>query len=328
MKFLMAIVLVAFSMQGAYAYFDKTDRAEWVEIGGNQSAFMLPMVGDNKDKQKQFGSLNYLNDNKVGAKRVQIPHVKADNTGTFTDYYVSSHKLYLVDRTPYAREWVDAHDRGTSNKKEGFRFESADSVNIGTGITIAAYVTEEDAAKFFYHFGTQNVATGTSSTDPQSQFASVGYGRSLAEIMDTVVRAKVQATLAKEFGRLKFKDAILAKAKIIDTVESSVKAEFASKGITISFIGYAESLSFDDNIQNAINQVVIADFKYMNKDALMAVTDIDERNAKIGVTNATSETMKKWNGQINLPSFMIISEKFTEMFSGWFGNKTEQSVKK
>jgi hypothetical protein len=77
----LVIGLTAFFPSPSQAYYDQIDRAEFYEIGANQSAFLIPMVGANKDSQKQFGSVEYLNSNKVPAKRVQIPHVKADNTG-------------------------------------------------------------------------------------------------------------------------------------------------------------------------------------------------------------------------------------------------------
>ena len=301
-----------FSCSPAHAYYDKTDRAEWVNIEANQSAFLIPAVGANKTSQKQFGSIEYLADNKVAAKRVQIPHVIAANTAMVSDYYVPGATLYLVDRTPYTREWVNAADRGTSTKKEGFHFESADSINLRTGITISASVAEEDAAKFFYWFGTASVAN---SQKPEDVFASVKYGKSLADVMDTVVRAKVQQIMAKEFAKRKFLTAIQEKAAIIDVVEQTVKDEFARKGITIAFVGYAEELSFDPRIQKALDDSVIASIQYANKDAMFAVVELNKKTAEIGIINAQAATMQKWNGVINFPFF--IPDSVAQAIAGW-----------
>lgn len=298
---LIVVIAAVSCAKPAHAYYDKTDRAEWVNIEANQSAFLIPATGANKTSQKQFGSIEYLADNKVAAKRVQIPHIVAANTALVSDYYVPGATLYLVDRTPYTREWVNASDRGTSNKKEGFHFESADSINIRTGITISASVSEEDAAKFFYWFGTAAIQN---SQKPEDVFASVKYGKSLSEVMDTVVRAKVQQVLAKEFGKRKFLTAIQEKAIIIDSVEQTVKSEFAAKGITVAFVGYAEELSFDGRIQKALDDSVIATIQYSNKDAMFAVVELNKKTAEIDVIRGYAATMQKWNGQLNFPFFI------------------------
>ena len=311
-----ALVLV--SSFNASAYYDTTDRAEWIEIGANESAFMLPMTGANKTNQAKFGSIQYLDDNKVAAKRVQIPHAKADNTGMLADKYVSTHRVYILDRAPYTRDWNNAVDKGTSSKKEGFRFESADSFSIETAITVSALVKEEDAAKFFYWFGSQSVAANNS---PEQVFASTARGRSLAEVMDTVVHSRVQALLAKEFGRRKLIDGMQNKSAIIDTVEAAVTKEFAAQGITITSIGFSSDLTYDKKIQDALDSAFIAQMKLANKDAYNISLDLDKRDAENSVIRAQGEAIKKWNGDIKFPSFMVLSDKLMEIFAGWFGNK-------
>lgn len=313
-QFIIGLSVVVCAMlfsSSAHAYYDKTDRAEWVNIEANQSAFLIPAVGANKTSQKQFGSIEYLADNKVAAKRVQIPHVVAANTALISDFYVPAATLYLVDRTPYTREWVNASDRGTSTKKEGFHFESADSINLRTGITISASVAEEDAAKFFYWFGTAAIQN---SQKPEDVFASVKYGKSLSEVMDTVVRAKVQQVMAKEFAKRNFLKAIQEKAVIIDIVEQTVKEEFARKGITIAFVGYAEELSFDQRIQKALDDSVIASVQYANKEAMLSVVEINKKTAEIDVIRAQAKAIGNWNGQINFP--FIMPESWANAIAG------------
>ena len=322
---LAVVATVAIAPNDAYAYYDKTDRAEWIEIGANQSAFMIAMTGANKTNQAKFGSVAYLEENKVAAKRVQIPHVKADNTGMMTDYYVSSHRVFILDRTPYTRDWSNAVDKGTSSKKEGFRFESADSFPIETAITASALVTEEDAAKFFYWFGSANQQLNGS---PDSVFASVAHGRSLAEVMDTVVRSRIQVLLAREFGKRKLIDGMQSKATIMDIVEATVKKEFAAQGVTITSIGFSSDLTYDDKIQTALDSAFIAQMKLANKDAYNISLDLDRRDAENSVIRAQGETMKKWNGSINMPSFMVMSEGFMKWIGGFFGGPVPDTAKK
>jgi hypothetical protein len=317
---LAALMVVSFS---ASAYYDTTDRAEWVEIGANESAFMLPMTGANKTNQAKFGSIQYLDENKVAAKRVQIPHAKADNTGTFADKYVSTSRVYIVDRAPYSRDWQNATDKGTSAKKEGFKFESADSFAIETAITISAQVKEEDAAKFFYWFGSQTVAANNS---PESVFASTARGRSLAEVMDTVVHSRVQSILAKEFGKRKLIQGMADKSTIIDTVEATLKKEFAEQGVTITNVGFSSDLTYEPKIQEALDAAFIAQMKLAHKDAYNISLDLDRRDAENSVIRAQGEAMKKWDGKLSFPSFMVISDKIAEWFSGLFGSKAAPTV--
>lgn len=307
------VVVLAFAASPAHAYYDTTDRAEWVNIEANQSAFLIPAVGANKTSQKQFGSVEYLAENKVASKRVQIPHVVAANTAMLKDYYVPGATLYLIDRTLYTREWVDSIDRGTSSKKEGMHFESADSVDMSTGISITATVTEENAATFFYNFGTSGVAQ---SQKPEDVFASVKYGKSLADVMDTAVRSRVHQLLALEFAKRKFLTAISDKAVIMGIVEQTVKDEFKLKGITITSVGFAEGLTFDPKIQEAVNSSVIAGIQYASRDALLAVVEINKKNAEVDVIKAQADTMRKWNGAINFPFF--IPESLAQAIAGWF----------
>lgn len=304
--FAAASLLLVMTAAPSLAYYDKSDWAEWVEILPNQSAFLIPEVGANKDSQAAFMSETYLRDNKVAAKRVQIPHVKLDNSGTFSNFYVPGARLIVVDRTPYNREWVSAANRGTSARDEGFRFESADSVNISTGITIAAYVTEEDAAKFLYWFGV-TVDPHANLTDPAVNFASVLYGRSLASVMDTVGRGRVQALLAREFGKRSTDDGIHQKAEIMSIIEKDMKAALAAKGITVDYVGFAEALTFDDHVQSAINEAYIASKDAARAQTLAPAMANMEAMADIRVRQSYAAAIARWDGKLPaLPGFVVV----------------------
>jgi hypothetical protein len=306
---LTATILTGIFASNANAYYDTRDTPEFVQIQANQSAFAIPVVGDTKSTQTNFGSKKFLDDAKVATKRFQVPHtvIRNPNWGT-SDYYVPSVLLILVDRTPYMREWVDASDRGTSNKKEGFLFQSREGINIGAGISIAAMVKEEDAATFLYWFGTKNQQV----TDVASQFASVNYGKSLQEIMDTVVRGYVQSALASRFMSVSFADGNAHAADIMTDLRNDITKHFAEKGITIDYIGYSGPLSYSDSIQKSIDDVFISSQKAAASAAMMTAVPYMQATAEINIRNAEAAAIQRWNGAIpNLPASV------TSVGSGW-----------
>jgi hypothetical protein len=316
--------VLMFNTVPAEAYYNVKDFPEYVEIQPNESAFLIPVAGANKDSQSQFGSEAYLSANKVGSKRIQIPHTIIRNPGWSYDYYVPAAKLITVDRTPYAREWVNAADRGTSKDKQGFHFESADSINVSTGIAIAAFVTEEDTARFLYWFGvSKDQKLQPTAEDP---YPSVARGNSLAEIMDTVVRNKVQAVLAREFGNRELNIAMKEKAIIIGIVEKEVRETFAKKGITIDYVGYADSLDYPTKVQEAIDQVFITKKTAEAKEALSLMIPLYNQQAEIAIKNGVANATSKWNGSIVFPSFMVIPNSISEYLSSWFNPKPPAPV--
>lgn len=255
------------SAHNSYAFFDKTDRTEIIPVPPNWSAFWIPGFGANKDTQAQMNSEAYLQANKVPAKYFQVPHMKLSGSAGFSlfsgsDYYVNSGVLILVDRTRFSREWVNASDRGTSTKKEGFPCQSKEGLNIAVGVSIGAYVTEVDAAKFLYNFGVESTApytpTGDLEQDGKTVFQSVNYGRSLREVMDDVGRKKVQTLVCDQIGMRTFDKANEDMIPIMEQVKKDASSYFASVGITLDFVGWADTFNFDPIVQNAVNRKYIA----------------------------------------------------------------------
>ena len=309
-----AILLIATIMATpAWSFYDRKDRTEFVEIGPNQSAFLIPLTGANKAGQGKFMSIDYLQANKVATKRIQIPHVLMHMPGLEWDMYIPSAKLIIVDRTPYQREWTNNTKTGTSAKVEGFKFESNESIGMSTSLMAAAAVTEEDVAKFLYWFGVKNV---TKTDDP---YPSVAYGYSLYDVMDSYVRGMVQTVLAREMGALPVSDIIKTKKKIILTVFNEVKTAFEKEGITIKYIGYADQLNFDDaEIQKMINNVFIAKMNAERVPYLQKTLPLQNQEADIAIKNGFALSASKWNG--NIPSFLILPEKLWDTITGWFSS--------
>lgn len=251
-------LVVLFAAPDADAFFEKTERTEAYTIMPNESAFWIPDVGANKDSQAQLESETYLNQNKLAVKRFLIPHQKLTNSGGYLawDYYVPTGRLIILDRTPYSREWVDAHDRGTSKNKEGFPCQSKEGLNITAGVSIGASVSERDAAKFLYRFGVK--APAGDRTSGEVIFTSVYYGRSVREVMDDVGRKKVQTLVCAEIAGRTFDQANEDTNKIMEAVDAKAREYFSSVGITLDFIGWGDTFEFDKDVQKAVNDAYAA----------------------------------------------------------------------
>jgi hypothetical protein len=264
-------VLLAAAPQ-AGAYYDKNDYTEAIYILPNQSAFVIPDAGANKDSQAQFMSLDYLKANKIAAKRVVIPHVKLSGSGAWSDFYVPSARVIIVDRTPYNREWVTAANRGTSNRNEGMPCQSSEGLNVTAGISIGVSVREEDAARYLYYFGT--IPPTGNPTDPAIVFTSVYNARSVADVMDKVGRGEVLSLVCQEIsGRTLNADNKEAGA-IMKNVATAMTAFLAERGITLDYIGWADTFTFDQTVQKALNDKFTADTVAPVLTTLQALADV------------------------------------------------------
>jgi len=241
----------------AGAYYDKSDFTEAYTILPNESGFWIPDAGANRDSQAQFESEAYLNANRVALKRFIVPHAKLSGSGSFFDFYVPAGRLIIVDRTPFSREWVDATDRGTSHRREGFPCQSREGLNISVGVSVGASVQEQNAAKFLYRFGVAAPAAGD-RTDPKVIFNSVYYSRKLADVMDDVGRKKIQTLVCDEITARGFDKANEEAVLIMQTVDKKATAYFADVGITLEFIGWADTFTFDREVQEAVNRRYVA----------------------------------------------------------------------
>ncbi len=240
----------------AQAYYDKTDYTEAYTILPNESAFWIPDAGANKDNQAQFDSEAYLQANKIAVKRFIVPHTKLQGSGSFFDFYVPAGRLIIVDRTPFSREWVEARERGTSTRNESFPCQSREGLNISVGVSIGASVLEPNAAKYLYRFGV--LPPVGDRTDPKVIFNSVFFSRKLSDVMDDVGRKKVQTLVCNEIASRSFDKANEEANQIMGAVGKAATDYFASVGITLDFIGWADTFTFDPVVQDAVNRRYIA----------------------------------------------------------------------
>ena len=260
-----AMIAASFAMmvavtvpEKAFAFAAQTDKTEMVLILPNHSAFWVPNVGANKTDQAEFDSEAYYNDRKIAAKQFNIPHSKlAGSNGTSWtsgwDYYVPTGRLFIVDRSPITRLWVQSGKRGTSTADESFPCQSKEGLNITAGVAIGIYVTEQDAAKYLFHFGVIQPKAGTDLEDPQVIYQSVYFGRPLEDVADKVIHKEVASLVCHEIETRTLDDANANMSPMMASIETSVRKRLASEGITLDFIGWADTFSFDPDVQTAIN---------------------------------------------------------------------------
>jgi hypothetical protein len=89
-------------------------------------------------------------------------------------------------------------------------------------------------------------------------FTSVYYSRRLADAMDDVGLKKVQTLVCNEITSRSFDKANEEAVQIMEKVKSEATAYFASVGITLDFIGWADTFTFDPEVQNAVDRRYIA----------------------------------------------------------------------
>ena len=306
-------LLVAFATAPtpSKAYYDKTDYTEAFFILPNESAFYVPDVGDNKSSQAKFGSEQYYQENKIAAKRFVIPHVKLEGSGLWSNFYVPAGRLFVLNRSPVSLEWVADPKRGSSPANEAFPCQSKEGLNITVGMAIGVSVSDDNAAKYLAHFGVAPLK-GDRST-PEVTFTSIMQARPLFDVMTTVGRNKVQALVCNELTSRSFDDGNSQALVVMQSVKDAASKYFDGVGITLEYLGWADTMTFDPDVQAAVN------LRYTNEH-LRPVLDVM-------MTKAEIDTMQKWNGVIpNFSGLWILPHDVLSAFTSWLGSSTAQGA--
>ena len=213
------------------------DKPEFSTIDTAETGFLIPLEGDGKNQAK-FASEEYLTQLKVAAKRVQIPH-RWQQMGRFDSdgQWIPTVRLIKVERSPVTREWTADPSSGTAAKNQAIWIESSDSVAFSMGFTCTAHIPEEQAARFLYWYPTG----------------------SLAHVLDSEVRARVQQVAAEVAAKYPLDQLRGRKQEIMDTVRTDVIAFFKERGVTITTIGMFGGMTYENpEIQRAIDKTFIA----------------------------------------------------------------------
>ena len=253
------LALGVFTLNPAYAYYDKSDYTEAVTIYPNETAFWIPDSGGNKDSQGKMDSADYYQSNRVPLKRFIVPHTQLSGSGwgPWGNFYVPAGRLLLVDRTPFNQEWVKAQGRGSSTRDESFPCQDNQGHDVTVEVAIGTSVSEEAAARFLYYFGIKPPAGDRNR--PETVFTSVYYGRSLSEVMPTVGRGIVQALVCSQISIRDLDHVNSEAAQMLAALREAAAKEFAARGISLDYLGWAGTFTFSDGIQSAIDRRYIAD---------------------------------------------------------------------
>jgi regulator of protease activity HflC (stomatin/prohibitin superfamily) len=233
------------------------DRPEFIEIDTSETGFLIPLEGSTDD-QVSFDSEKYLDNRKVATKRVQIPHRWVQmGRAYWSGDYVGTVRLVKVDRSPITREWTAESSNGTAKQDQAIWIESNDSVGFSVGFNCTAFIEEQDTARFLYMY----------------------RSKSLADMMDTEVRARIQSVAAEVASRYDLDELRSRKQEIIDEVRSATIPFFQDRGISITTIGMFGGFTYQNpQIQRAIDETFVAQqLKVISQAKLEAQAKENER---------------------------------------------------
>ena len=239
----------------------------------SETAFLINLDGGTKDQGK-FDSVEYLNQSKVAAKRIEIP-TRWLKTGRFGHQgeWIRTQRLIKLDRTPVARRWTVEEDTGTSRSKQVLEAESKDSIGVSSGFAITAFIREEDSAKYLYKYRQQSLST----------------------IIDNQVFNAVQAVYSEVSAKYDVTELRVRKSEINDRIREVVIVEFAKDGITIDpNLGLIGGLVYDNgDIQKAIDKVFIAQNIEAQREAERKGQEVENRRLlSIEETEASQRKIK------------------------------------
>lgn len=239
------IFLLVGSLLGFWLFVGPPKLEQFVEIESHETAFLVPLEGDSKGGQAKLLSREFLESAKVAQKRISLP-LRKKSTGRLPSSfeYVPTARVIKVSRTPVTREWTDDPDSGTSNTRQKLNVESLNSVGFAVGATIEVMIEEADTATFLYFYP----------------------GKSLAEVVDTNIRGFGQKFLSEFFGALTLEECKTKKGEAFKTCGEAMTREFKARGITITYFGSSEGLTYEDpEIQASINRQIIAEQKIVTE---------------------------------------------------------------
>ncbi|MBI3632411.1 MAG: hypothetical protein HY225_03100 [Candidatus Vogelbacteria bacterium] len=249
-KLFVLALLASSTMSISGCLYQPYDVPEYVEIAPNQTAFIIPLDEDAKGSQVKFGSANYLDEHKAATKRIQIPHRWVDEGRMPGDgKYIATIKVITVDRSPVTQEWSSSGVGGASKGKDkAIWVESGDSVGFSMGFSCTAFVNEADTAQFLYMY-------------PSG---------SLANVMETEVRARIQQVAALGAAKYRLDDLRARKSEVGSAVTSDVTVFFKTRGITITTVGMFGGMTYENpDIQKAIDGTFVTQQEKVNAKAML-----------------------------------------------------------
>lgn len=267
--FLLSALFIALILSSCKPYQEE----KYVEVTPNQTAYVIPLETGTKDNQTKLKSEEYLEQNKVVAKRIYTPTQWHKTGRGNTGEYIPTVRVIIVDRTPVTREWNG--DGGGTNAKsnEAVAVESKESIGFEVCITVTASIPEEFSTKFLYSYS----------------------GKTLSQVMDQDIRGYVQNILTTEFGSRQLTDCQNQRSVVFENMRKAVTDHFKLYGIQIVNVGSAGQFVYSDHaIQEAINS------KYSSEMKISAAKNEVEAAQKFAAAKSAIEAQKHLDADINI----------------------------
>lgn len=273
-KILFALTLLAAVMVSFTGCVRPYDKPEYVEVGPNETAFVIPMFTDENLKTEDQIHLNenveFYKKNMVSSKLIQIPH-KWIKTGRFarSGYYKGTVRVITVDLTPRSGNWLQ-------NDKNAIKVETAASQGITIPMSYTVRIKPEDAALYLSYY---------KAVDFQS-------------VIDTQINRFFAQEAGKAFHTVEYKDVAKQRDVILASAVDKTRDHFASQGITIDQLAIVDGLIYDDaSLQTNIDeqakmqaQIVLEDQKALLITKQKA-NKIAEANIDADVARAKASTL-------------------------------------
>lgn len=208
------------------------DKPEYVEVGPNETAFVIPMFTDVNVKTEDQVQLNnetveFYKKNMVSSKLIKIPH-KWIQTGRFVrdGYYKGTVRVITVDLTPKSGNWLQ-------NDKNAIKVETAASQGITIPMSYTIRILPEDAALYLSYY---------KAVDFQS-------------VIDTQINRFFAQRAGEAFHTVEYKDVARMRDIILADAVKQTKDYFKFQGITIDQLAIVDGLIYDDkSLQSNIDE--------------------------------------------------------------------------
>ncbi len=232
---------------------------KFVDVGPNQTAYVIPLSGDSS-QQAKLQSVEFLEQKKVAAKRIQVPRGWVDN-GYLPNsgYWQDQVMVLLVDRMPVTAEFHQ--DKAGTKDADAIWIESRDSVGFSTGFSITGMIKEEDTSLFLYRYKALD----------------------LKHVIIGEIRARVQKVAASFAAQFILDDLRAKKNDMLAEIVADVVPFAAERGVTITTIGQFGGMTYDNpDIQKAIDGTFVAQQQKVVAAALLtAQKDVNAKNQEI-----------------------------------------------
>lgn len=275
------------------------DKPEYVKVGPNETAFVIPMFTDESVKTEDQVHLNegvdFYQKKMVSSKLIQIPH-KWIKTGRFANsgYYEKAVQVITVDLTPHSGNWLQ-------NESNAIKVETAASQGITIPMSYTIRIKPEDAALYLSHY-------------KASDFQSV---------IDVQINRFFAQEAGKAFHAVEYKDVSAKRDIILDGAVEKTKAYFATHGITIDQLAIVDGLIYDDvalqtNIdeQAKVQAQIVLEEKKAELLVKQRANNIAEANMEADVARAKASTLdielKRKRGEQEIENTKIIAQAQAE----------------